>query len=269
MLRAEGESSSLPPTGSASASDSAPSAPQDGRPFLTASWRYLAMLNFEADPAALAGRVPPGTELDSWRGRTIVSLVAFLFEDTRVLGIRIPFHSDFEEVNLRFYVRRKAAGESRRGVVFVREIVPRRAIAWTARALYGENYSAMPMRHRIARSGLELAASYAWGRRRRENSVEVAVRGEPAPPAPGGEAEFVTEHFWGYAARRGGGTLEYRVDHPQWRIWEAASARAVCDGVSLYGQELGECLLRPPTSAFLAEGSPVSVYRGLPLERAG
>jgi len=31
--------------------------------FLTARWRYLAMLNYEVDPAILRSRVPVGTEL--------------------------------------------------------------------------------------------------------------------------------------------------------------------------------------------------------------
>ena len=34
-----------------------------------------------------------------------VSLVGFMFKNTRLLNIPIPFHTDFEEVNLRFYVK--------------------------------------------------------------------------------------------------------------------------------------------------------------------
>src|ERR1700674_597191 len=148
------------------------------KPFLTANWRYLAMLNFVADPKILQPLLPSETELDFHEGRTFLSVVGFLFLDTRVRGIPIPLHRDFEEVNLRFYVRRTVGGESRRGVVFVREIVPRRAIAWTARALYGENYSAMPMRHGIARSETTLEISYVWRDHGRENRIEVSVAGE-------------------------------------------------------------------------------------------
>src|SRR5262249_61320330 len=120
------------------------------RPFLTAEWRMLAMLNYVVDPAMVADLVPRGTELDSFGGQTYISLVGFRFERTRVRGLWIPFHSDFDEVNLRFYVRRTAGGEVRRGVVFVREVVPRRAIAAVANAVYHEHYAALPMRHRIA-----------------------------------------------------------------------------------------------------------------------
>ncbi len=78
-------------------------------PFLTAEWRHLAMLNYEIDPVILRPFVPSGTELDSWNGKTYVSIVGFLFLKTRVRGLAIPFHQNFEEINLRFYVRRLGA----------------------------------------------------------------------------------------------------------------------------------------------------------------
>ena len=120
------------------------------RVFLTGEWRYLAMLNYRVDAALLEPFVPHGTTLDDWQGTTYVSLVGFLFRDTRVLGVPIPLHRDFEEVNLRFYVRREADGEVRRGVTFIKEIVPRPAIATVARLAYNEPYVALPMRHSIA-----------------------------------------------------------------------------------------------------------------------
>ena len=95
------------------------------RPFLTACWRHLVMLNFTADPALLEPYVPPGTQLDFHDGRTFLSIVGFRFLNTRILGIPIPFHTNFDEVNLRFYVRRETPAGPRRGVVFIREIVPR------------------------------------------------------------------------------------------------------------------------------------------------
>src|SRR5436305_10870786 len=124
--------------------------------FLTAAWHHLVMLNYEVPPALLASRVPAGTSLDFWNGKTYLSVVGFLFLQTKVLGIPIPFHRDFEEVNLRFYLRR----EERRGVGFIKEIVPLRAIAAVARIVYNENYVALPMRHRI-----EPAAPLAAGTR--------------------------------------------------------------------------------------------------------
>jgi uncharacterized protein YqjF (DUF2071 family) len=231
--------------------------------FLTAEWRYLAMLNFAVEPELLADRVPPGTTLDAWNGTTYVSLVGFMFLRTRVLGVPVPFHVNFEELNLRFYVRREAAGESRRGVVFVKEIVPRFAIATVARVVYNENYVAMPMRHGLDVGGAERgSAEYGWRHRGRWNRLRVETEGPPRPLEPGSEAEFITEHYWGYAAQKGGGTMEYRVEHPPWRVWNATGHALDCDAASIYGERFGPALAAAPVSAFLAEGSPIAVRRG-------
>jgi uncharacterized protein YqjF (DUF2071 family) len=186
--------------------------------FLTAEWRHLAMLNFEVDPKVLRPLVPAGTELDDWHGRTFASIVGFMFLNTRVFGLAIPWHRNFEEVNLRFYVRRKGDGW-RRGVVFVKELVPRIAIALTARLVYGENYVAVPMKHRIESEPGDLgprSVSYSWWFRERENRLDLTVGGKADRAVEGSEEEFITEHYWGYARRRGGRTVEYRVEHPRW-----------------------------------------------------
>jgi uncharacterized protein YqjF (DUF2071 family) len=236
--------------------------------FLTAEWRYLAMLNYEIDPAVLRPLVPAGTELDQWEGQTFVSMVGFMFLDTRVLGLPIPFHRNFEEVNLRFYVRRKADDGWRRAVVFVKELVPRRAIAWMARALYNENYVALPMGHRHhfdTSSGELTGASYWWRHRGREDRIDIAVSGAPQPIAQGSQEEFITEHYWGYVRQRDGGTVEYRVEHPRWNVWTATSSRFDCDVAALYGDKFVGPLADAPSSAFLADGSAVIVRRGLRL----
>lgn len=236
------------------------------RVFLTAEWRHLAMLNYEIEPSLLAPYLPSGTELDSWNGKTFVSMVGFLFLRTRVLGWPIPFHRDFEEVNLRFYVRRKAADGWRRGVVFIREIVPRAAIAWVARTLYHEPYIALPMAHRIeGADGAVTAAEYSWRLGGRTNHLRLTTRTDPLTLAEGSEAEYITEHYWGYNAQPDGSTLEYRVEHPRWRVYETASATFDCDVAALYGAGFCDVLNGRPSSAFLAEGSPVKVYQGVRL----
>lgn len=234
------------------------------RPFLTARWRYLAMLNYEVPPEVLAPLVPAGTELDSWQGKTFASMVGFLFLDTRVRGIAIPGHRDFEEVNLRFYVRRKAEDGWRRGVVFVKEIVPRFAIASTARLLYGEKYVSLPMRHAITgdptRGGLYV--TYGWRVQGRWNGIGAVVGGTPEEAAPGSEEEFITEHYWGYSSLRGGGCVEYQVEHPRWRVWKLLRPVLDCDVAALYGRQFAAPLAGEPSSAFLADGSEVAVYPG-------
>ncbi len=238
----------------------------DPKIFLTAKWRYLAMLNYEIEPYVLAPFVPAGTELDFWNGKTFVSLVGFLFQKTRVRGIPIPFHQNFEEVNLRFYVRRKADDGWRRGVVFIKELVPRRAIAFVARKFYNENYFTLPMSHQIEKSHEEIkSVSYFWRFGGKENHIKMTTRGGAQLLVEGSEQEFITEHFWGYATQRDGSTMEYRVEHSRWRVWETQAAKLHCDVAKLYGEKFRDVLSRSPSSAFLADGSDVKVYKGVKL----
>ena len=237
------------------------------RPFLTAAWRHLAMLNYEVPRQLLEPLVPAGTELDEFDGAVLASMVGFRFLDTRVLGVAVPGHREFDEVNLRFYVRRRSeAGDWRRAVVFVRELVPRRAIALLARWCYNEPYTAVPMRQELALNGAVDGtpgrAAYLWRMEDRWHRLEVRTVGRPALPAPGSEAAFVTEHYWGYTAQRDGGCKEYQVVHPPWRVWDAAGADFDCDVRKVYGAEFAECLAGAQRSAFLAEGSEVTVHGG-------
>jgi uncharacterized protein YqjF (DUF2071 family) len=228
------------------------------------------MLNYEIEPGMLQPLVPAGTELDFWNGKAFVSVVGFMFRNTRVHGIPIPFHRHFEEVNLRFYVRRTTAKGWRRGVVFIRELVPRRAIACIARAFYNEPYLALPMAHRIEKitgepEGIKSAA-YFWRFRGGENFLKLKTRGQAEPLREHSEAEFITEHYWGYTAQRDGATLEYQVEHPRWRVWDAATAELHCDIAGLYGKKFCPALLASPASAFLAEGSSIKAYAGVRLK---
>lgn len=235
---------------------------QSAAPFLTAHWRDLAMLNYEVAPGLLLKLVPSGTELDSWNNQTFVSLVGFRFLKTKVWGIPVPFHSNFDEVNLRFYVRCTEASQVKRGVVFIREIVPRRLIAAVARIAYNERYIALPMSHQIRSTPSAPAVEYGWKLGGLRNRMKLIARGIPMLPESGSLDQFITEHYWGYAAQRDGGCIEYQVQHPPWRVWTATEARFEGDMEQLYGKELNAALQRPPQSAFLAEGSPVSVHRG-------
>jgi uncharacterized protein len=226
--------------------------------FLRAEWRDLAMLNYEVDPQVLVRHVPAGTELDTWNGRTFVSVVGFRFLETRVLGVPVPFHVNFEEVNLRFYVRRKAEDGWRRGVVFVKEIVPRRAIALVARLAYAENYVCHEMRHSVEPASV----SYGWKRGGAWEGLTASISGSPTLPGDDEEETFITEHYWGYSRLSDGESVEYRVEHPRWRVWRAQHASLACDAASLYGAEFAEVLSRAPSTAFVADGSPVLVRLG-------
>jgi uncharacterized protein YqjF (DUF2071 family) len=254
------------------------------REFLSARWQALAMLNWEIDPAVLAPLVPAGTELDFHDGRTYVSMVGFLFLDTRLLGLPVPLHRNFEEVNLRFYVRRTVDGEVRRGVSFIKEIVPKWAIAQTARWCYNEPYIALrmqheisgPLREQIAASGRReppgSAASpndpkpagqvtYRWLFAGRWNSLSLDYAGASAPLLAGSLEEFIAEHYWGYCGQRDGGTVEYQVEHPPWHVWQGVNPHFDCEIAQLYTPRFADLLCQPPTSAFLADGSAVAVMK--------
>jgi uncharacterized protein YqjF (DUF2071 family) len=221
------------------------------------------MLNYEVEPTLLNRYVPPGTSLDSFNGRTYISLVGFRFYNTKLLGcFEVPFHADFEEVNLRFYVRRKEGGEDRRGVVFIAEVVPRRAIAATARLLYGENYTCLPMRHSITIEESSKTAEYQWQVGGQWCRLSAQTVGLPMRPQEGSLEQFITEHYWGYATRRTGGCVEYHVSHVPWQVWTTSQAGLEGNASGLYGNELATVIRRRPDCAFVAEGSPVIVFRG-------
>ncbi len=216
------------------------------------------MFNYEVDASLLSHLVPRGTELDCWNGQTYVSIVAFRFLCTRVLGVPIPFHRNFDEVNLRFYVRRDTSSERRRGVVFVREIAPRRAIAAVARLLYNELYLTLPTRSVIQPDPI-LAVSYAWRRAGRWHTLAAQAAPPRARPAEGSLEQFIAEHYWGYTRQRDGTTLEYQVTHPPWMVAPADSHLVDADLTLVYGRDFAAAL-RQPTSVFLADGSPVTVF---------
>ncbi|MEX2140672.1 MAG: DUF2071 domain-containing protein [Pirellulales bacterium] len=239
--------------------------------FLTAEWRHLIVLNYAVEPYLLEPYLPPGLELDFWNGTTYISLVGFLFRRTRLCGLAIPFHRNFPEVNLRFYVKRPMPDGERRGVVFLREIAPRRAVAYVARKFYGEKYLALPMRATIEVDerfkDLASRARFEWRLAKQKYAIEAASSALPRYPEPESLDEFIIEHYWAYSAGvcGTGSCIEYEVEHAPWMIRPAEEARFIGEAASLYGGDLGRVLARPPSSAFLANGSAVSVRRGTPL----
>ncbi len=228
------------------------------RKFLTAKWHDLIMANYEVEPALLAPHVPLGTELDLNEGRCFVSLVGFMFLDTRVLGIPIPFHVNFEEVNLRFYIKREVGAEVRRAVCFVKEIVPRWAIATVARVLYGEPYECWRMGHR--RTPTEVG--YTWADGSRSNEFRVNIGDNLGVPGEGSHGEFIIEHYWGYTARGGRRVDEYKVEHPKWELFEAKDPQIDVDFEATYGREFAFLSEAKPYSVLLAKGSDIAVYKG-------
>lgn len=221
------------------------------------------MLHFEVDPGHLTPLVPEGTQLDLWHDQqAFVSMVAFRFLETRILGIAVPFHRDFTEINLRFYVRRHVGGETRRGVVFIRELVPLTTVAWAARVTFNEPYRSVAMRESLpADGGMAGRLRYEWMDRGRWQSVDMTTERPGHPMENGSIEEFLVHREWGFTRQQDGGTLEYKVDHPRWLIWKASSAVLDCDPTSLCGFDF-PAMPATPKLAFAADGSEVTVYAG-------
>lgn len=219
------------------------------------------MANYEVDPALLQSRVPAGTALDLHSGKCFVSLVGFMFLNTRVLRLPVPFHINFEEVNLRFYVVRETDGEIRRGVVFLKEIVPRYAIAQVARSRYGEPYECWKM----SNTRDEQSVSYAWNNRTCTNSITVDRGENLGVPAVDSHGEFVIEHYWGYTKRGLIRTDEYKVEHPKWELFAVENAEIEVDFNGTYGKDFAFLSEQQPFSILLARGSEIAVYKGKPI----
>jgi len=220
------------------------------------------MANYEVEPSLLEEFVPKGTELDFHEGKCFVSLVAFMFLDTRVLGFPVPFHINFEEVNLRFYVKRENETETRRGVVFVKELVPRFAIATVARVFYGEPYEAWKMSHEKSENEL----SYAWWKGDCQNQIKVEIGGNLGVPETDSHGEFIIEHYWGYTKRGANRTDEYKVEHPKWELFSVDSAEIDVDFGKLYDDKFAFLSEMKPYSILLAKGSEIAVYKGATLK---
>lgn len=227
--------------------------------FLTAEWRKLAMVNYVVSPDLLKPYVPKHTELDLWNGVCYVSLVGFLFDNVRLKGIPIPFHTSFEEVNLRFYVRYcDEQGNWKRGTTFIKEIVPKPAVSWIANLVYHEPYVTMPMRHRWQSADNQLTVSYEW-KEPKWNCFEVVADNVAVEMLLGSKEEFITEHYWGYTAYSPTVTSEYGVEHPRWQVYPVKDYEIDVDFEAVYGTIFGFLSSQKPDSVLLAEGSEIQV----------
>jgi uncharacterized protein len=235
-----------------------------GKPlFLKAQWKNLVMINYEVDPEILKPYLPPGTVLDFWQDKCLVSMVGFMFLQTQVLGIKWPFHVNFEEVNLRFYVKRFDGKEWKRGAVFVSEIVPKYAIVLFANSLYKEHYRAMPMRHSVLTSeNNHTGFLYEWKLNGLWNKLGATVNNQTKPIAPGSPEEFIFEHYWGYNSLSATKTMEYQVEHVSWQTRGVKDYVFDADIEALYGKPFVKYLQAEPYSVFFADGSDIGVRMG-------
>lgn len=230
--------------------------------FLTAEWRKLIIANYPIDPEILLPFVPKGTELDYFQNTCYVSLVGFMFLNTKILGLTIPFHKNFEEFNLRFYVKRKTETGWKRGVVFIKEIVPKPAVALVAKSIYREPYEFMPMKHEIIQTDNNLTVGYYFQYNNLWNKITVQAEPKSIKFDENSEANFITEHFWGYNKYSNSITMEYEVEHPTWEIYPIKDFNIQLNIEAIYGKAFTSTLKSRPLSIILAEGSEVCVRKG-------
>ncbi|MDW3645761.1 MAG: DUF2071 domain-containing protein [Bacteroidia bacterium] len=227
--------------------------------FLQAEWRKLALANYVIDPEILKDLVPAKTELDLWDGKCYVSLVGFKFVNTRLLGIPIPFHTHFEEVNLRFYVKHFDGDQWKRGVVFVKEIVPKPMLTFVANTVYKEHYQTLPMRYLWEEDKAGRKIVYEWKSEGEWQKFETIAEYAPSEIGANSEAEFITEHYWGYTKVNARKSFEYQVTHPRWEQYKVKSHKIDVDFGKVYGERFSFINQLEPVSVMLAEGSEITV----------
>lgn len=227
--------------------------------FLTAQWKNIALFNYEIDAKILEKHIPKGTEIDIWKGKCYVSLVGFMFEKVKLLGMKIPFHTNFEEVNLRFYVKRFENGEWKRGVVFIKEIVPKFGLTFVANTMYKEHYQTLPMKHSISEKRDSMVFKYQWKKENNWNTIQIETEKKLLDIAINSEAEFITEHYFGYTKVNEKTTFEYEVKHPRWQQYKVINHKIDIDFKSTYGNEFEFLKNENPISVLLAFGSEISV----------
>jgi len=227
--------------------------------FLKANWEHIIMANYEIDPKILIPFLPKGVELDLFNGKCYISLVGFMFKNTKLFTIPIPFLGTFEEINLRFYVVRKEQNQIKRGVVFINETIPYKMVAWMANKLYKEHYTVVPTKHKIRTTTTNQKIKFQWLLNKKWNSIYVESELKSFIMKNESLEKFIYEHYYGYTKIDENKTEEYQLQHPSWNVHKVNHFRINCDFEAMYGQSFSVLNQTEPTDVFIAEGSSVKV----------
>lgn len=222
--------------------------------FLSAYWENLILINYEVDPNILKPFVPKRTELDSFNSKYYVSIVGFMFKDAKVLGLKLPYHINFEEVNLRFYVKHN----NKRGVVFIKEIVPKPLITLVANSIYHEHYQTNKMKHSWLKNEKCNEFQYQWKLNQQWQSISVKTEKAFSDIIDNSEEQFITEHYFGYTKHKNK-TYEYEVEHPTWQQLKVTDFDININFEANYGERFKILQTLKPSSVILAKGSAVTV----------
>jgi uncharacterized protein YqjF (DUF2071 family) len=235
---------------------------------MQAEWRQLVMLSYAVNPSLLSSWVPEPLELNFWKGKTFITLVGLMNRNVRVVGIPVPFHRSFEQVNLRFYVRRKTEAGFRPGVMFIKQIVPREVIAAAARQIYREHVISLPMKHDFqlnpkVQRGDRFSIRYSWKVKNEWMEIAAETKGEPFEPKKNSLERFIAERYWGYSGLASREVIEYHVEHPPWIVRNVQQVKLNGDFANFYGKTIGKILKSSPDLAFVATGSKAYLFTPL------
>ena len=225
---------------------------------ITLDWQHLLTATWAVHPSLLAPMVPARAILDLWNGDALLSLVGMRAVNVRVSGLPVPLHQDFDQISMRFCVRREVAGETRRGLVFVKQIVPSASMTLVDRLLYHANYVNAPTRHDIE-PGEQGWTSYEWLVGERWNRFSAVRAGAAVAPAEQSIEEFISHRPWAYSRQADGSTLESCAEHPRWEVWPAQEMLLDCDVAPLFGVEYVPVFASQPIATFVAVGSTVAL----------
>jgi len=231
------------------------------KPFLTGEWRKLIIANYKTDPGILKPFLPACTEFNLWKDTCYISLVGFLFQNTRIKGIKIPFHQNFVEINLRFYVKRFDGKEWKNGVTFIKEIVSKPMVSIIANSVYKENYETLKTDYHLKTDESETYVEYSW-KKQKLNTFSVNASSIAAELQEGSKEEFITEQNWGYTKKNEKSTIEYEVTHPRWKIYSVKEYRVNVDFENVYGKEFSFLSKTNPESVIMAGGSEIKLFPG-------
>jgi hypothetical protein len=228
--------------------------------FLKAKWENIIMANYQIEPKLLLPFLPKGVSLDLYQGKAYVSLVGFMFKNTKLFDVPIPFFGTFEEINLRFYVVRKEGDELKRGVVFINETIPYRLVAWIANKLYKEHYTVVPTKHQLIKTSESNHIQFEWLLQKKWNSIAVDFDSKTESMKTDSLEKFIYEHYYGYTKINEHQTEEYQLRHPSWKTHKINDYNIDCDFEAMYGKSFSILNQTKPTAVFIAKGSDVAIY---------
>jgi uncharacterized protein YqjF (DUF2071 family) len=228
--------------------------------FLKAKWENIIMANYQIEPKLLLPFLPKGVSLDLYQGKAYVSLVGFMFKNTKLFDVPIPFFGTFEEINLRFYVVRKEGDELKRGVVFINETIPCRLVAWIANKLYKEHYTVVPTKHQLIKTSESNHIQFEWLLQKKWNSIAVDFDSKTESMKTDSLEKFIYEHYYGYTKINEHQTEEYQLRHPSWKTHKINDYNIDCDFEAMYGKSFSILNQTKPTAVFIAKGSDVAIY---------